>query len=400
MVWRTWIVVLAVFIATGTSLWAEEFSFKYHKGDSYRILSEVDQDIRINGVFAQNVFILNRIALSISESNEKGGKNNASYVISTERRLPSQLYQIKESYDVTFWRDKLGIMDVPKGSFVPTVRNVPVFPAKDLKPGDTWTAMGSEAHDLRKDLGVKDPFEFPIKVFYTYLGPVTKDGIVLHEFEAQYNIFQRYPRTGNRGTSPVQVTGNSVQHIFFDNNLGRPVSYEEEYFIVLTLSNNDSLEYSGTARARIVEAQKRDTADLKEEVEAAIEQNQLKDVTVRNDPEGLTISIENIQFAPDSAVLLPSEMAKLEHIGELLKGLPGYDIAISGHTALAGTAEGRKRLSAERAQSVGQFLLDRGVRKQDELMFQGFGAEKPVADNSTEAGKARNRRVEITILKN
>ena len=74
------------------------------------------------------------------------------------------------------------------------------------------------------------------------------------------------------------------------------------------------------------------------------------------------------------------------------------DILVSGHTALAGTEKVRQLLSEERADAVAEFLIALGVRDRAHIFTQGFGATKPVAPNNTEAGKARNRRVEITIL--
>ena len=73
---------------------------------------------------------------------------------------------------------------------------------------------------------------------------------------------------------------------------------------------------------------------------------------------------------------------------------------ISGHTALAGSEAARLKLSKERAQAVANFLVSIGLKDAYHVFTQGFGAEKPIAPNETEAGKAKNRRVEITILEN
>jgi len=99
-------------------------------------------------------------------------------------------------------------------------------------------------------------------------------------------------------------------------------------------------------------------------------------------------------------VMLPGEREKLEKIAEILKRYPNRDILVSGHTALAGTSEGRMNLSIERAKAVTDFLLSRKVRTADRIVVRGFGAEKPIADNKTEEGMRKNRRVEITILEN
>ena len=73
---------------------------------------------------------------------------------------------------------------------------------------------------------------------------------------------------------------------------------------------------------------------------------------------------------------------------------------ISGHCALAGTAQERQELSEERAAAVADYLGKLGVKDTNRIFTQGFGATKPVAPNNTPQGMAKNRRVEITILDN
>ena len=137
-----------------------------------------------------------------------------------------------------------------------------------------------------------------------------------------------------------------------------------------------------------------------EEIEKDIRELGIPDTEVRKDELGVTLTLENIQFPPDSAVLVTAEREKLDRIGEILKKYPDRDILITGHTALAGTAEGRRKLSEERASAVGSYLLQNDVRPRDRMIYRGRGAEVPAADNSTEEGKRKNRRVEITIMEN
>jgi len=98
--------------------------------------------------------------------------------------------------------------------------------------------------------------------------------------------------------------------------------------------------------------------------------------------------------------MLPGEEAKLEKIAEILKRYPGRDIVVSGHAALAGSPEYLMRLSQGRARAIADYLLSRNVRTADRIIIRGYGAERPIADNSTEEGMRKNRRVEITILEN
>jgi outer membrane protein OmpA-like peptidoglycan-associated protein len=65
---------------------------------------------------------------------------------------------------------------------------------------------------------------------------------------------------------------------------------------------------------------------------------------------------------------------------------------------MAGSAEGRMRISTDRAQAVADYLAGLGCRTQDEITVRGHGAEQPLGDPATAAGQAINRRVEITLL--
>ena len=128
-----------------------------------------------------------------------------------------------------------------------------------------------------------------------------------------------------------------------------------------------------------------------------MEEYNLKDVSVSKGEKGLTISIENIQFEPDSDLLLNSEQIKLEKIGKILKTVSN-DLLITGHCADRGTKKAQQNLSESRAKAVADFLINNGVRDQYHIFTQGKGASEPIASNKTEKGRQKNRRVEITIM--
>ncbi|WP_461255516.1 OmpA family protein [Treponema sp. R80B11-R83G3] len=126
----------------------------------------------------------------------------------------------------------------------------------------------------------------------------------------------------------------------------------------------------------------------------------IADTNVRVTKEGVTISINNIQFLANSSELPEKEKAEIAEIARILKSIPGRKILVAGHTALAGTEQERLQTSHERAQSVADYLVRLGARKANEILVKGYGSERPIADNSTQEGMALNRRVEITILEN
>jgi outer membrane protein OmpA-like peptidoglycan-associated protein len=87
-------------------------------------------------------------------------------------------------------------------------------------------------------------------------------------------------------------------------------------------------------------------------------------------------------------------MALVDEICQLMSSNPSLKISIEGHTDNVGTPESNKALSDERAKAVLAAIVLKGISN-SRMTAVGWGQEKPVADNRTEEGRARNRRVEI-----
>lgn len=122
-----------------------------------------------------------------------------------------------------------------------------------------------------------------------------------------------------------------------------------------------------------------------------------KKVIVENTAAGIRLTMQNLNFKPDSSELLPGENERLDQIAQVLKEVPDQMFLVEGHTASVGYEKGEMKLSVERANSVANALIQRGIPR-EKFICKGSGGTKPIADNSTLEGKAKNRRVEITIL--
>ncbi|MFW2045498.1 MULTISPECIES: OmpA family protein [Acinetobacter] len=104
-----------------------------------------------------------------------------------------------------------------------------------------------------------------------------------------------------------------------------------------------------------------------------------------------------INFATDKAEILPDSQDQIEQIVALLKDNPELKLGIYGHTDNSGDAAHNLKLSDQRAQSVVSALAKAGIES-SRLTAKGFGDIQPVADNASEDGKAKNRRVELVKL--
>jgi outer membrane protein OmpA-like peptidoglycan-associated protein len=104
----------------------------------------------------------------------------------------------------------------------------------------------------------------------------------------------------------------------------------------------------------------------------------------------------NITFQTNSSDLNPQFFSVLDSVGTVLKEYDKTVVEVVGHTDSTGAADYNQALSERRAATVASYLNNRGISKQRILAF-GRGLTQPVADNSTAAGRALNRRVELTL---
>ncbi len=111
---------------------------------------------------------------------------------------------------------------------------------------------------------------------------------------------------------------------------------------------------------------------------------------------GSSFVINNLYYATNSADLKPESYIVLEAFAGYLKENTSVTIEIQGHTDNVGGAQANEALSANRAYTVKAFLEEKGIDGK-RITAKGYGANKPLADNTTEEGKAKNRRTEFLI---
>ena len=395
------VLVMCFLLVSPQLLNAEVFRFKYTQGERYHIITEVVENVYINGKFNNKAEILNKISVEVKDVRQSSGLLHGVFQVSERAWGSTGPYRLgDEVFRSEFWRDERGRYEIEPQYLMPIVRDIPLFPVEDVKPRESWTAEAEEVHDLRQ-YGMEQPLSIPLDVFYTYLGTERREGRDMAVFEIHYSASRNLRTIPSPGISiPLKISGNSQQTYYWDIEEGKPYMYQDRFDYIYLLSDGRYIEFEGISKGQVIQVERLDREAVVEEIQRTIEEQGLEDTDVKTDEEGITITLENINFPPDSAYLWPKERAKLDKIGEILKKYPDRDLLIVGHTALAGTAAGRKKLSEERARAVGEYLLSRGVRKQNQIVYKGMGATQPIADNSTEAGMRKNRRVEIKLLEN
>lgn len=113
---------------------------------------------------------------------------------------------------------------------------------------------------------------------------------------------------------------------------------------------------------------------------------------------GHSYTLNNIYYETNSTELKSESKIVVEEFADFLKNNPTVKIEIHGHTDNIGNIPENSALSTDRAFTVYDMILEMGISKSQIIAFRGFGANKPIADNSSEKGRAKNRRTEFLII--
>ncbi len=397
------IILTLVQVLLVLSLYAEKFQFLYTTGQEYTMLSTVTQEVFVNGVKSHDVLITNDVLVKEIEAQSDGsGKIETTYITTELATFFTGITQsFTTEYVSTLSRDKFGNYILDENAFMPVVRDMPIFPNRNVEIGETWTAQGEEFHDFRENFGIEEPFRVPFTANYTYDRTEVIDGKTLHVIIVEYTLEYESPANENpEEDSPKLTKLTTEQTLYWDNENGYLDRYNENYDIAIETQFGYEINIIGDTQSKVSNFSDREVDLVLNDVLRQIENLEIENISAHIAPEGITLSLENMQFEAESAELPRSANNQLEQVKLLLENLPRNNLLVSGHTALAGTEGGRQELSEQRAQAVADYLAREGVRSNDEMQILGFGASDPLAPNTTEVNMAKNRRVEITVLNN
>jgi outer membrane protein OmpA-like peptidoglycan-associated protein len=147
-------------------------------------------------------------------------------------------------------------------------------------------------------------------------------------------------------------------------------------------------------------SQARDDAARAQQDQAALRKQLLVQfnqiLQTRETARGLIVNLSDVLFDTAQYTLKPGAREKLAKLSGIILAHPGLKIAVEGHTDSIGGDEYNMKLSEDRAHAVRDYLVGEGLTS-DAITAQGFGKTRPVADNSTAAGRQQNRRVELVV---
>ena len=226
-------------------------------------------------------------------------------------------------------------------------------------------------------------------------------GIVSYHWSSDENLYR--DRIGN---DPLRITAKKI----FGINRTDPVISNKDALKILSLDENRELLKQGRVIILLDKEQLVYSVGAPEKDESYyviyrdtknfFYERKIPDVEITDTYKGIQISIQDIKFVADSSEILPEEKERLDAIYEELYRITKdneFTIMVEGHTASVGKPIGEMNLSVERAGTIINQLVERGM-KRSMFSYKGYGGTIPIGDNDTPEGRAQNRRVEIIII--
>lgn len=315
----------------------------------------------------------------------------------TKRNSQNIFTEINDCVDSVFQISSNGDFSMIEDNGFPSFRNFPSYINEEIKIGDSWQASGERAVDpLEKGIFTK----MPILVKYTYIGDkyfnneecfelkadwATRYGNVIGSGVFDYDGDKELLKATGTNQAKIYVSKVTGNALLISNNVNETFFYKDGKEVTFKGTISMFTEYPPSINAKRFED---DFVSLKNENDIDYEKTSL----------GTRLSIKNLQFEPNSPILLQSEKERIQKIADLLKKMPEKTrFLIEGHTARIGEESGEYELSLQRAHSIANALIKAGINS-EKIICKGYGGKNPIADNETSEGRAKNRRVEITIL--
>ena len=223
-------------------------------------------------------------------------------------------------------------------------------------------------------------------------------GLVQYDWQDDFSAYE-----DRIGLDPLYIRAYTV----FGRNRTDPIIRKNDALKILTVKKNRDLLMQGKVvilldkknlvyDISVPEKNEQYYASFKN-IKRYIYENKVPDIEVSDTLTGILFSVD-LKFIPDSPELLPEEAPRIQKIASMLAEIiekNEFTILVEGHTADLGKPVGQMNLSIERTRTVMNALVKQGI-PQSLFTYKGYGATRPIADNSTEAGRAQNRRVDIT----
>lgn len=224
-------------------------------------------------------------------------------------------------------------------------------------------------------------------ILATILGgcAITEKPVSLKELEAGYQALSNEQNVRDNAPQSLENTGILVQKTKSTwKNEGEGDAYEHQHYLASRSTEITELLAEQKVMQASLAAAKTQQQSLKLAIEA--EENTKTLVIVKDD----------VLFGFDKAELHEAAENRLQQLTKYLKQNPDATVMVEGHADAIGSAQYNMKLSAQRAESVAQALVGKGIAR-DRIQLKAYGEHDPIASNQTDKGRQYNRRAEIII---
>ena len=307
---------------------------------------------------------------------------------------------------------KIAALHFTQDTGYPLLRNFPASPVQRLDQQDSGKKWTAESTIVVCPQQGKNPTRIPVLAEYQYIGKKKYNGTDTHYVRAVFAL--RYHGEDHLGDADMlRSEGSRTADIYLDDR-NRPLFIREKIdetffykgaetirqrgFLLHFYDYGQHTVYnSGSVPATALLDHSKNPVKPENSNKERIKDKGDGIFNVQETPRGILLNLKNLHFVADKAELLHGEDKKLDEIAAVLKTLTFKTLFVEGHTADVGDKSTQHGLSLRRAKTIVDELTKRGIPA-GVFIYSGAGGSKPIASNTTEAERALNRRVEITIM--
>lgn len=307
---------------------------------------------------------------------------------------------------------KIAALHFTQDTGYPLLRNFPTSPTQRLEQQDSGKKWTAESTIVVCPQQGKNPTRIPVLAEYQYIGKKKYNGTDTHYVRAVFAL--RYHGEDHLGDADMlRSEGSRTADIYLDDR-NRPLFIREKIDETFFYKGAESIRQRGFllhfydyGQHTVYNGGSVPTTALLDHSKNPVKpensnKERIKDkgdgiFNVQETPRGILLNLKNLHFVADKAELLHGEDKKLDEIAAVLKTLTFKNLFVEGHTADVGDKSTQHGLSLRRAKTVVDELTKRGIPS-GVFIYSGAGGSKPISSNTTEAERALNRRVEITIM--
>ena len=307
---------------------------------------------------------------------------------------------------------KIAALHFTQDTGYPLLRNFPASPVQQLDQKDSGKKWTAESTIVVCPQQGKNPTRIPVLAEYQYIGKKKYNGSDTHYVKAVFAL--RYHGEDHLGDADMlRSEGSRTADIYLDDR-NRPLFIREKIDETFFYKSAETIRQRGFllhfydyGQHTVYNGGSVPTTALLDHSKNPVQpensnKERIKDkgdgiFNVQETPRGILLNLKNLHFVADKAELLHGEDKKLDEIAAVLKTLTFKNLFVEGHTADVGDKSTQHGLSLRRAKTVVDELTKRGIPA-GVFIYSGAGGSKPIASNTTEAERALNRRVEITIM--